>query len=214
MAEKFTRSWLNELGIEPDIVKQIMARHVGVTDALKEQIADSEAQADELSKVQDELKKLKASQKEQAEKLSAAEKERDEIKGKYDTATADLDKIKAENAERETDEKCRKALTDFLHEQKFSDFAVKNITGNGVHKSVQFGEDGKPANLDEILKTIQTDERYSGFMPKISEKSHTPANPPANTGGAKPVTWEDVDKIKDMGERQAFMVKHKDELNI
>jgi uncharacterized protein (DUF2336 family) len=214
MAEKFTRSWLNELGIEPDIVKQIMARHVGVTDALKEQIADSEEQNDKLTKVQAELDKLKASQKDMAEKLSAAEKERDEIKGKYDTATADLDKIKAENAERETDEKCRKALADFLHEQKFSDFAVKNITGNGVHKSVQFGEDGKPANLDEILKTIQTDERYSGFMPKISEKSHTPANPPANTGGAKPVTWDDVDKIKDMGERQAFMAKHKDELNI
>lgn len=215
MAEKFSRSWLSdELGIEPDIVKQIMARHVGVTDALKEQIADSEEQNDKLTKVQAELDKLKASQKDMAEKLSAAEKERDEIKGKYDTATADLDKIKAENAERETDEKCKKALSDFLHEQKFSDFAVKNITGNGVYKSVQFGEDGKPANLDEILKTIQTDERYSGFMPKISEKSHTPANPPANTGGAKPVTWDDVDKIKDMGERQAFMVKHKDELNI
>lgn len=214
MAERFTRSWLNDLGLEPDIVKQIMARHVGVTDALKEQIADSEAQADELSKVQDELKKLKASQKEQAEKLSAAEKERDEIKGKYDTAAADLDKIKAENAERETDEKCRKALADFLHEQKYSDFAVKNITRNGFHKSVQFGEDGKPANLDEILKTIQADEDFSGFTPKTTEKSHTPANPPANTGGAKPVTWDDVDKIKNIGERQAFMAKHKDELNI
>jgi hypothetical protein len=214
MAEKFTRSWLNDLGIEPDIVKQIMARHVGVTDALKEQIADSEAQEEKLSKVQAELDKLKASQKEQAEKLSAAEKERDEIKGKYDTAAADLDKIKAENAERETDEKCRKALADFLHEQKYSDFAVKNITGNGVHKSVQFGEDGKPTNLDEILKTIQADERYSGFMPKISEESHTPANPPANTGGVKPVTWDDVDKIKNIGERQAFMAKHTDELNI
>lgn len=215
MAEKFTRSWLSDtLGLEPDVVKQIMARHVGVTDALKEQIADSDAQADELSKVKDELAKLKASHKEQAEKLSTAEKERDEIKGKYDTATADLDKIKAENAERETDEKCKKALADFLHEQKYSDFAVKNITRNGFHKSVQFGEDGKPTNLDEILKTIQADEGFSGFTPKTTEKSHTPANPPANTGGAKPVTWDDVDKIKNIGERQAFMAKHKDELNI
>lgn len=214
MAEKFTRSWLNELGIEPDIVKQIMARHVGVTDALKEQIADSEEQNDKLTKVQAELDKLKASQKDMAEKLSAAEKERDEIKGKYDTATADLDKIKAENAERETDEKCRKALADFLHEQKYSDFAVKNITRNGFHKSVKFGEDGKPANLDEILKTIQADEGFSGFTPKATEKSHTPATPPANTGGVTKATWEDVDKIKDDGERQAFMAKHKDDLGI
>lgn len=214
MAEKFTRSWLNELGIEPDIVKQIMARHVGVTDALKEQIADSEEQNDKLTKVQAELDKLKASQKDMAEKLSAAEKERDEIKGKYDTATADLDKIKAENAERETDEKCRKALADFLHEQKYSDFAVKNITRNGFHKSVQFGEDGKPTNLDEILKTIQADEGFSGFTPKTTEKSHTPATPPANTGGVTKATWEDVDKIKDDGERQAFMAQHKDDLGI
>lgn len=180
----FTRKFLTALGIEADKVDEIMSAHVEVTDALKAQINDSKDEADKLTKVQAELDKLKASQKEQAEKLSAAEKERDEIKGKYDTATADLDKIKTENAERETDEKCRKALADFLHEQKFSDFAVKNITGNGVYKSVQFGEDGKATNLDEILKTIQTDERYSGFMPKISEKSHTPANPPANTGGS------------------------------
>lgn len=214
MAEKFTRSWLNDLGIEPDIVKQIMARHVGVTDALKEQIADSEAQEEKLTKVQAELDKLKASQKEQAEKLSAAEKERDEIKGKYDTAAADLDKIKAENAERETDEKCRKALADFLHEQKYSDFAVKNITRNGFHKSVQFGEDGKPTNLDEILKTIQADEGFSGFTPKTQGTSHTPATPPQNTGGEKPATWEDVDKIKDIAERHTFMAKHKDELGI
>jgi hypothetical protein len=79
---------------------------------------------------------------------------------------------------------------------------------------VQFGEDGKPTNLDEILKTIQADEGFSGFTPKTTEKSHTPANPPANTGGTKPVTWDDVDNFKDMGERQAFMLKHKDEINI
>ena len=81
-------------------------------------------------------------------------------------------------------------------------FAVKNITGNGVYKSVQFGDDGKPANLGEILKTIQTDERYSGFVPKISEKSHTPANPPANTGGEKKMTKEEIMAITNTAERQ------------
>lgn len=210
----FTRKFLTAMGIESEKVDEIMAAHVEVTDALKAQINDSKDEVDKLAKVQAELDKLKASHKEQAEKLSAAEKERDEIKGKYDTATADLDKIKAENAERETNEKCKKALADFLHEQKYSDFAVKNITRNGFHKSVKFGEDGKPTNLDEILKTIQADEGFSGFTPKTTEKSHTPATPPANTGGAKPVTWDDVDKIKNIGERQAFMAKHKDELNI
>lgn len=198
----FTRKFLTAMGIESEKVDEIMAAHVEVTDALKAQINDSKDEADKLTKVQEELDKLKASQKEQAEKLSAAEKERDEIKGKYDTATADLDKIKAENAERETDEKCRKALADFLHEQKYSDFAVKNITRNGFHKSVQFGEDGKPTNLDEILKTIQADEGFSGFTPKTTEKSHTPATPPANTGGEKKMTKEEIMAITNTAERQ------------
>ena len=185
MAEKFSRSWLSdELGIEPDVVKQIMARHVGVTDALKEQIADSEEQNDKLTKVQAELDKLKASQKDMAEKLSAAEKERDEIKGKYDTATADLDKIKAENAERESTERSKKALSDYLKEQKYSETAIKLINRNGFHKSVEFDDDGKPKNLDEVLKTIQADDDFAGFTPKVKESSHTPSNPPANAGGS------------------------------
>ena len=214
MAEKFTRSWLNELGIEPDIVKQIMARHVGVTDALKEQIADSEEQNDKLTKVQAELDKLKSSHKEQAEKLSAAEKERDEIKGKYDTATADLDKIKAENAERESTEKSKKALSDFLREQKYSDTAVNLINRNGFYKSVEFDKDGKPTNLSDVLKTIQADSDFSGFTPKTESKSHTPAKPPANAGGKPSMTWEDIDKINDDEERQNAIAQNMEALGL
>lgn len=216
MAEKFTRSWLTEtLGLEPDVVKQIMARHVGVTDALKEQIADSDEQAEKLTKVQAELDKLKASHKETADALKAAEKERDEIKGKYDTATADLEKLKTDNAERETTEKSKKALSDYLKEQKYSDHAIRFIRNKGdFHKSIEFDENGKATNLADVLKGIQADEDFSGFTPKVTETSHTPATPPANTGGTKPVTWDDVDSIKDIGERHAFMAQHKDELKI
>ena len=204
MAEKFSRSWLNDLGIEPDIVKQIMTRHIGVVDALKEQITDSEAQADELSKVQDELTKLKASQKETAEKLSVAEKERDEIKGKYDTATADLDKIKTENAERESSERSKKALGDYLKEQKYSASAIRMITNKSdFHKSVQFDDDGKATNLADVLTSIQADEDFAGFTPKVTTEKHTPETPPANAGGKQAMSKADILAIKDDSERQA-----------
>lgn len=210
----FTRKFLTALGIEADKVDEIMSAHVEVTDALKAQINDSKDEADKLTKVQAELDKLKASQKDMAEKLSAAEKERDEIKGKYDTATADLDKIKAENAERESTERSKKALSDYLKEQKYSETAIKLINRNGFHKSVEFDDDGKPKNLDAVLKTIQADDDFAGFTPKVKESSHAPANPPKNTGGKPAVTWEDIDKIKDAAERQAVMAQHKDELGI
>ncbi len=204
MAERFSRSWLNDLGLEPDIVKQIMARHVGVTDALKEQIADSEAQEEKLTKVQAELDKLKASQKEQAEKLSAAEKERDEIQGKYDTATADLEKIKTANAERESSERSKKALGDYLKENKYSKSAVQLICNKSdFHKSVKFDDEGKPTNLDEVMASIQADEDFSGFTPKVTAATHTPDTPPANTGGKQAMSKADILAIKDDSERQA-----------
>lgn len=215
MAERFTRSWLNDLGLEPDIVKQIMARHVGVTDALKEQIADSEAQEEKLTKVQAELDKLKASQKEQAERLSAAEKERDEIKGKYDTASADLEKIKTENAERETTEKSKKALADYLKEQKYSASAIRLITNKGgFHKSIEFDDEGKAKNLGDILQSIQADEDFSGFTPKETKTDHVPATPPANAGGKKSMTKADIMAIKDDAERQQAIKDNLSEFGI
>ena len=211
----FTRKFLTALGIEPDKVDEIMAAHVEVTDALKAQINDSKDEADKLTKVQAELDKLKASQKEQAEKLSAAEKERDEIKGKYDTASADLEKIKTENAERETAERSKKALADYLKEQKYSASAIRLITNKGgFHKSVEFDDEGKAKNLGDILQSIQADEDFSGFTPKETKTGHTPATPPNNSGGKAAATWADVDKIKNTAERQAFMAEHKDDLGI
>ena len=211
----FTRKFLTALGIETDKVDEIMSAHVEVTDALKAQINDSKDEADKLTKVQAELDKLKSSQKDMAEKLSAAEKERDEIKGKYDTATADLEKIKTENAERETTERSKRALGDYLKEQKYSANAIRLITNKSdFHKSVKFDEDGKPTNLSDVLTSIQADEDFSGFTPKVTTEKHTPDTPPANTGGKKAVTWEDVDKIANKSERLAVMVQHKDELGI
>lgn len=202
MAEKFGRSWLSEeLGLEPDVVKQIMARHVGVVDALKEQIAEGNEQAEELTKVKDELSKLKASQKEQAATLAAAEKERDELKEKYTTAEADIEKMKQENAERETNAKTKKALADYLKEQKYSDFAIKNINRNDFHKSVKFDENGNATNLEEILKTIQSDEGFSGFTPKATENVHTPSTPPTNNVEKPAMTKAEIMAIKNTAER-------------
>lgn len=191
-----------------------MSAHVEVTDALKAQINDSKDEADKLTKVQSELDKLKASQKDMAEKLSAAEKERDEIKGKYDTATADLDKIKAENAERESTERSKKVLSDYLKEQKYSDTAIKLINRNGFHKSVEFDDDGKPKNLDAVLKTIQADDDFAGFTPKVKESHHEPATPPKNEGGKTKMTKEEIMAIKDDAERQQAIKDNLSEFGI
>lgn len=216
MAERFTRSWLSDtLGLDPDVVKQIIARHSGIVEALKEQITDSDEQAEKLTKAQEELEKLKASQKDLTEKLSAAEKERDEIQGKYDTTAADLDKIKADNAERETTEKSKSALSDYLKKHNYSESAIRMIRNKSdFHKSVQFDDGGKATNLADVLKAIQADEDFAGFTPETKQTSHTPATPPANAGGKPAMTWEDIDKITDDKERQEAMAQNMEALGI
>lgn len=211
----FTRKFLTALGIEPDKVDEIMSAHVEVTDALKAQINDSKDEADKLTKVQAELDKLKASQKEQAERLSAAEKERDEIKGKYDTASADLEKIKTENAERETEERSKKILADYLKEQKFSASAIRLITNKGgFHKSIEFDDEGKAKNLGDIRQSILADEDFSVFTPKETKTDHVPATPPANAGGKKSMTKADIMAIKDDAERQQAIKDNLSEFGI
>lgn len=203
MAEKFTRSWLTEtLGLEPDVVKQIMARHVGVTDALKEQIADSDAQDEKLTKVQDELDKLKASHKETTDALKAAEKERDEIRGKYDTATADLDKMKSESAAKDDNARREAIIKEAGKSKKYSDEAVNIILDSrkDYAKMLEFDENGKATNIDAVFEQIASDR--PSIVPKITETSHTPATPPANTGGKKAMTKDEIMGIRNTAERQ------------
>ena len=195
--------------------EEICSRHKADMDSLieerdsfKKSAADAEAYKEQLDEANS---KLKA----ETDNRKAAEKERDEIRGKYDTASADLEKIKTENAERETAERSKKALADYLKEQKYSASAIRLITNKGgFHKSVEFDDEGKAKNLGDILQSIQADEDFSGFTPKETKTGHTPATPPNNSGGKAAATWADVDKIKNTAERQAFMAEHKDDLGI
>jgi len=211
----FTRRYLTALGIEAEKIEEIMAAHVEVTEALKAQIADSKEEADELAKAKDEIAKLKSSQKEMAEKLKAAETERDDFKGKYDTAAADIEKMKSDNEARETTAKREDAIRSAAKAKKLSDEAISIILDSkkDYASRIEFGDDGKAKNVDDVFKEIFADR------PSLSESNrkvnHTPDNPPANSGGKAPaLTWDEIDNITDAGERQAAMAQNMEALGI
>ena len=106
----FTRAWLKSKGYEDEQIDELIAAHTEVTKALKAKITAAEDELEtvksdmgDISKVKEELKKAKADLKETNEKLTAAEKERDDYKSKSETSAADLDKLKTENATKETE---------------------------------------------------------------------------------------------------------------
>lgn len=209
----FKRSDLAALGIEPEKIQTLIDWHMETVKGLQAEIDRSKDTSDKLTEVQAELEQVKKDLSTANKTIAAAEK--DDYKGKFETVSAELEKLKTEAAAKETATAKQTALKDKLKEAGYSDRAMSLIIRNGFANDVEIGEDGKATNLDDVIKSIQSDNDFSGFTPEIKETKHIPANPPANAGGGKkPLTWEDIDKIKDIGERQKAMAENMDSLGI
>jgi len=196
----FKRSDLAALGIEPEKIQTLIDWHMETVKGLQAEIDRSKDTNDKLTDVQADLDKVKKDLETANKTIAAAEK--DDYKGKYESATQELEKLKADTAAKETATAKQTALKGKLKEAGYSDRAMSLIIRNGFANDVEIGEDGKATNLDDVIKSIQSDNDFSGFTPEVKETKHTPANPPANVGGGKAITKEEIMAITNTAERQ------------
>ena len=209
----FKRSDLAALGIEPEKIQTLIDWHSETVKGLQAKIAENEDNGDKLAKVQAELDKVKKDLATANQTIEAANK--DDYKGKYENATAELEKLKTEYATQETVASKKSRLTEQLKAAGYSETATRLIVNRSDYASkIELDKDGKATNLDAVIKDIQADSDFSGFTPEIKETKHTPSNPPANTGGKKSMSWDEIDKITNTEERQAAMAQNMDALGI
>ena len=196
----FTRKYLAGLGIEAEKIESIMEAHVEVVEGLKSRIAETGDSADELARVKAELEQAKNDLKSAQDSISAAEKE--EYKGKYESEKAAHEKLIADIAAEKTAKAQESALTKAAKAAKYSADAIASILDSKKDYAgrVTFDVDGKPTNMEEIMKAIAEDK--PGLVPKAEEKRHEPSNPPADNGGKSTMTKADIMAIKDDAERQ------------
>lgn len=208
----FTRKFLAGIGIDADKIEAIMEAHVEVVNGLKEKIAEAGDSAEEFTKVKAELEQAKNDLKAAQATIKAAEK--DDYKTKYETEKAAHEKLIADNAAKVTAAKKESALTAAAKAARFSDDAIAVILDSKQDYAgkIEFDDEGKATNVDAIIEEIK--KARPQFVPKQQEQVHTPANPPADTGGKKALTWEDIDKIKDTAERQKAMIENKESLGL
>lgn len=208
----FTRKYLAGIGIEADKIEAIMEAHVEVVEGLKAKIAESGDSAEELARVKAELEKAKNDLKTAQDTIKAAEKE--DYKGKYETEKAAHEALQSEIAAKESAAKKEAALTAAAKAAKYSDDAIAVILDSKKDYAgrIEFDKDGKATNLDAILGEIATDR--PGLVPKATETHHEPATPPANVGGKKSMTWDEIDQIKDVNERQNAMLQNMEALGL
>lgn len=201
----FTRKFLAALGLESDKIDEIIAAHAEVVEALKTQNAEGKDAAAQLAKVNAELEAVKKSLEVAEQKLADAEKA--DYKGKFETEKAAREKLESDIAAKETAAKKEAALTAAAKKAKYSDDAISMILDSkqDYASRVEFGEDGKPTNIEDILGAIATDR--PALTPKVTESHHTPATPPANTGAKKP-TKDEIMAIKNTTDRQRAIAEN------
>ena len=208
----FKRSDLAALGIEPEKIQTLIDWHSDTVKALQAKIAEHEDNADKLSKVQEELNKVKKDLATANATIEAANK--DDYKTKYESAVADLEKVKSDYAAKESAAQKELIIKNAAKERKYDDDAISILLDSKADYSsrIELDKDGKATNLDDIFKAIAADKPM--LVPHIDDKPPTIANPPANTGGKKAVTWDDIDKIKDTKERHKAMAENMEALGI
>jgi hypothetical protein len=198
----FTRKFLAALGVEADKIDEIIAAHTEVTEALKTQISEYKAENVKFAEVQAELKEVKKSLEAANKKIETAEK--DDYKGKYEAVQAEYEVLKSDVKNEKIKSVKKSALSDKLKSLGYSDTATRLILRNGFADDIELDEKDNATNVDSVISNIQADSDFSGFTPKVTEtEPHTPANPPANTGGKKVMTKSEIMAIKDTTERQA-----------
>lgn len=207
-----TREFLRALGIEEDKIGAIVNAN---SESLSGVIADRDkyrADAEKLADLQKQLDEARKQLKAAQDTIKAAEKE--DYKGKYESEKAAHEKLQSDIVAKETAAKKEAALTQAAKKAKYSADAISMILDSKRDYAgrIEFDADGNATNIEAIMGEIAADR--PNLTPKTETKAHTPANPPSDVGGKKAVTWEDVDKIKDTAERQAFMLQNMEALGI
>lgn len=201
----FKRNDLVGLGIEPDKIQILIDWHMETVNALQAKIDESKGNSDKLAKATAELEQAKKDLKAANDKVTAYEK--DDYKGKYESEKAAREKLESDIANKETNAKKDNALKALLKDKKYSDEAAKLIVRKGGYTDkIELDENGGVKNANSILGDVQND--FSMFTPKISNQVVNPAAPPANSGGAKKPTKEEIMNIKNTEERQRAMAQN------
>lgn len=199
----FKRSDLVALGIESDKIQTLIDWHMETVKGLQSEIDKYKDNSDELAKVQAELDEVKKNLVSTNEKLTSAEKDRDSYKKKSEDSSTELDKLKNDYAAKELTAKRDSVIKKAAKERKFSDEAISILLDSKADYSgrVEFDKDGNASNLEDIFKAIAADKPM--LIPKTETGTTTIATPPANTGGKKTITKDDIMGIKNTADRQA-----------
>lgn len=184
-----TRKMLKAMGIEEEKIEQIIEAHAETVDGLKSDVQKYREAAEKLPGVEKELETLKTSG--------------GDWKDKYEKEHTAFESYKADVSAKEAGAAKEAAYRALLAEAGVDPKRIDTVirAEKAGFADLKIGADGKFEKSDELVKGIKTN--WADFIQVTTTTGVPTATPPANTGGNKPTTKEEIMKIKDSSERQA-----------
>lgn len=171
----FTRKFLKDLGIDAEIIDQIIDAHRGTVDSLKDENDNLKAELSSAKEIKKELDALK----EETQK-------KDSYKDKYDTLKKEFDQFKADTDGEKTAAKKSDAYRKALKTAGIAENRIESVLrlakADGLIDKVEF--DGENVvDFDKITDNIKN--TYGEYITTSTVVGAKTPNPPANNGGGK-----------------------------
>lgn len=180
-----TRKMLKAMGIEEDVIEQIIEAHTETVEALKEQRDGYKSEADkakglsnELEKTQKQLKELLEddSQDELRKQNDEQAKEIEKLRKVNESLQSEFDAYKTDAEAKETQRRKSDAYKQLLEKAgiapKYAGKVLKVTSLDGI----ELDEDGSVKGEDEAIEGIKSE--WSEFIAKKETKGANPENPP------------------------------------
>ena len=205
-----TRKALKAMGLTDEQIDSVIEMHTDTISGLKDKLEVAENNSKDVEKLTAEVEKYKNELETAKQTIADGEK----YKEQYENTKSEYEKYKGEIVVKETKAAKEKAVREYYKSKGINDDNM-SIAMRGSRSEIDAME------LDEKGKIKDTkvfDELIKGDYAKLI--SHTEVKGvqtqvlPPNATNKKVMTWEDIDKIKDVKERQQAMYENREALGI
>lgn len=185
-----SRKDLEAMGIEPEKIESIIAAHIGVVNALKDERDALKAKADQLDAVQKQLDELKTSG--------------DDWQGKYEAEHTAFEQYKASVAEADTRRAKEAVYKDAMRKASIPEKIIDKLLKIADVDKVKLEKDGKPKNIEAIEADVK--EAFGDYITTESTQLDKPDTPPTGNTG------KDAFNAMSLADQMRYANEHPDEV--
>ena len=200
------------MGLTDEQIDSVVEMHTETISGLKEKLDSVENNVETVEKLKVDVEKYKTELEDAKKTIADGEK----YKEMYESEKSEYEKYKNDIIAKETQAAKESAVWNYLKDKGIPD-KRKAAVMRGIKDEIantELTEKGKIKNTKVFDDLIGENGIYYDFIPRTEIVGANPQVPPPNANGKKVMTWEDIDKIKDVKERQQAMYENREALGI